>query len=422
MSLVTAHSRALMRYFTGVGAVTAALAACGGGGGETAARTPGISGDTIYVGALTPLSDAVAVIGKPMLAGLTAYFDRVNVEGGGVGGKYKVKILAEDITYANPSTGAQKYQKIRDQVALFGLVVGTDQVNGLLPLLAEDTLMAMPTTFDAEWVRNANLLPWGPPYQLQAINGVGHALTSGGYAGKTVCTLTLATGYGQATVEGVEYLAKNMGFTVAVNATFKQDDQEFVAPVTQLKNAGCAVVMLASLPGVTGKVLGTAAQLGYAPRWIGTTPSWHHALAASPIKDYLVKNFWVSGAGPAMGDTTQAGVRTMLAVQAKYAPAQQPDFYYYAGYFAGFTVQAVLEQAVKSGNLTRGGVQAASQQVTTIPSDGLFGEYKYGPVSERDPQRSATIFQVNPAASIGLEVTASDVMVPAAQAFTFEKK
>ncbi|MBC7897418.1 MAG: ABC transporter substrate-binding protein [Cytophagaceae bacterium] len=418
MSLVTVQVRSLV----GSGALAVALAACAGAGGDAAARTPGISGDTIYIGALTPLSDAVAVIGKPMLAGLTAYFDKVNAEGGGVAGKYKVKILAEDITYANPSTGAQKYQKIRDQVALFGLVVGTDQVNGLLPLLAEDTVMAVPTTFDAEWVRNENLLPWGPPYQLQAINGVGHALTSGGYAGKTVCTLTLATGYGQATVEGVEYLAKNMGFTVAVNATFKQDDQEFVAPVTQLKNAGCAVVMLASLPGVTGKVLGTAAQLGYAPRWVGTTPSWHHALAASPIKDYLVKNYWMSGAGPALGDTTQAGVRTMLAVQAKYAPNQQPDFYYYAGYFAGFTVQAVLEQAVKSGTLTRAGLKAASQLVTTVPSDGLFGEYKYGAVSARDPQRSATIFKVNPAASIGLEVVVADVLIPAAQSYAFSKR
>jgi len=130
------------------------LGACGGSAGDTAARTPGVSGDTIFIGALTPLSDAVAVIGKPILAGATAYFDRLNAEQGGVGGKYKVKVLAEDITYANPSSGAQKYQKLKDQVAMIGLVVGTDQVNGLLPLLAEDSMIAVPTTFDAEWVRN----------------------------------------------------------------------------------------------------------------------------------------------------------------------------------------------------------------------------------------------------------------------------
>lgn len=180
-----------------------ALAACGGG--EPAVRTPAVSGDTIHVGVLTPLSDAVAVIGKPMLAGLTTYFDQVNAAGG-VGGKYMVKLVAEDITYANPSSGSQKYQKIKDQVAMFGMIVGTDQVNGLLPLLAEDSVIALPTTFDAEWVRNPHLLPWGTPYQLQAINGVGYALTDGGLSADKVCTMTIATGYGEATVEGVNHL------------------------------------------------------------------------------------------------------------------------------------------------------------------------------------------------------------------------
>ncbi|MEQ1691187.1 MAG: ABC transporter substrate-binding protein [Gemmatimonas sp.] len=331
-------------------------------------------------------------------------------------------MLAEDITYANPSSGAQKYQKIKDQVAMLASVVGTDQVNGILPLLAEDSLMAMPTTFDAEWVRNENLLPWWSPYQLQAINGVGYALTDGGLGGKTVCTMTLATGYGQAAAEGVAYLAKSMGLAVAINATYKQDDQDFVAPVTQLKNAGCGVIMLAALPSLTGKVLGTAAQLGFAPRWIGTSPSWHQALAASPIKDYLVKNFWLSNDGPDFGDTTIVGVRTMLATQAKYSPGQAPDFYYYAGYISAFAVHATLEKAVASGNLTRSGLRAASQAFASTTSDGLAGEYTYGAVASRNPPRSGTMFRVNPSALIGLEVEKAGVSVPAAQSYVFEKR
>ncbi len=396
-----------------------AVSACGGGTADTAVRTPGISNDTIYLGALTPLSDAVAVIGKPMLAGLTAYFDRVNSEQGGVGGRYKVKFIAEDITYVNPSSGVQKYQKLKDQVAMIGIVIGTDQVNGILPLLAEDNLIAVPATFDAEWVREENLMPWGPPYQLQAINGVGYALSDGGHAGQTVCTMTLATGYGKATAEGVEYLAKEMGFAVAVNATFRQDDQEFVAPVTQLKNAGCGVVMLASLPSVTGKVLGTAAQLGFAPRWIASSPSWHHALAASPIKDYLRQNFWLSLDGPAMGDTTEAGVRTMRAAKDTYSPGQEDDFYYFAGYLSAFHTHAMLEKAVESGDLTRDGLRAASQAFASTVSDGLASEYTYGAVASRNPPRSGTLFRVNPAAVIGLEVEKRNVSVPAAQSYTF---
>ncbi|MHB1329428.1 MAG: ABC transporter substrate-binding protein [Gemmatimonadales bacterium] len=395
------------------------LAACGGG--SDGARTPGVVGDTIVIGALTPLSDPVAVIGKPLLAGLTTYFARINQEQGGVGGRYIVKILAEDIQYVNPSTGAQKYQKIKDQVAMFGLVLGTDQVNGILPLLAEDSMLAVPTTFDAEWVRDERLLPWGSPYQLQAINGVAYALTEGGAMGATVCTMTLATGYGQAVVEGVEYLAQAMNFPIAVKATFRQDDQDFVAPITQLRNAGCGVVMLGSLPSVTGKVLGAAAQVGFAPRWVATSPSWHQALAASPLRDYLVANYWSSWDGVSLSDTSEAGVRTMLAAQAAHAPEQAPDFYYYAGYVMAYPLHAMLERAVAAGDLSRAGLIAASQVPDTVLSDGIIGPWVYGSVADRNPPRSATIFRIDPADPLGLQVVRRGFSAPAAQSFTFER-
>ena len=394
-----------------------ALVACAGGV-EQEAPTPGVSGDTIFIGALTPLSDAVAVIGRPMLAGLTAYFDRVNAETGGVAGRYKVKVTAEDVTYANPSTSTQKYQKIKDQVAFFGLVVGTDHVNGLLPLLAEDSVIAMPTTFDAEWVRSPNLLPWGIPYQLQAMHGVSYYLEKYGKERK-VCSLVLATGYGEATEEGVDYLAQQTGFTVAAKARFRQDDQDFVAPVTQLKNAGCEAVMLASLPGVTGKVLGAAAQLSFAPRWIGTSPSWHQALAASPIKDYLTRNYWSSWDGPAPGDTSVAGVRNLIAAMKTYAPQQQPDWYFNAGYILAYGLHRLMEGAVESGDLSRGGFMRALSSLGTVSSDGLVGDYTYGVPDQRNPPRSETIFRVDPAAPLGLAVEQAGVTSAAAQTYVF---
>jgi len=402
--------------------LAALVVACGGESGGAAASTPGVIGDTIVLGALTPLSDAVAVIGKPMLAGLTAYFDRLNAESGGIGGRYKVRILAEDITYANPSSGAQKYQKIKDQVAMFGMIIGTDQVNGVLPLLGEDGVIAVPTTFDAEWVRDERLLPWGVPYQVQAINGVGYALTEGGHAGQTVCTMTLATGYGQAVVEGVEHLAKEMAFTIAVKATFRQDDQDFVAPVTQLKNAGCGVIMLAALPSVTGKVLGTAAQLGFAPRWVGTSPSWHQALATSPIKEYLAKTFWQSWDGPAFSDTSIAGVKAMLAAQARYSPGQAPDWYYYGAYAMAFPIHALLERAVTSGDLSRAGFRAALTGMGTVRSDELVSPWTYGPAASRIPPRQGTILRVDLADPLGLSVVKRGVSVPAAASYEFVRR
>ena len=77
MHPLTVGARRSAQCVLAVAAIGVAIGACGGKAADTAKRTPGVSGDTIYLGALTPLSDAVAVIGKPILGGLTAYFDKV---------------------------------------------------------------------------------------------------------------------------------------------------------------------------------------------------------------------------------------------------------------------------------------------------------------------------------------------------------
>jgi ABC-type branched-subunit amino acid transport system substrate-binding protein len=393
--------------------------ACGGGAGKTAV-TPGVSGDTIYVGALMPLSDPVAVIGRPMLRGQQLYFDRVNAAGG-IGGRYQVKVLEEDITYANPSTTVQKYQKLKDQVAAFTMVLGTDHVNGILPLLGEDGVVAVPVTLDAQWVRTSNLLPVWVPYQVQMANGVSYWLGLPGNAGKTVCSMVLATGYGEAAEQGLDHTAAVMGFTVGAKVRFRQDDQDFVAPITQLRNANCEAVVLASLPAVTGKLLGAAAQLGWAPRWIMTSPSWHGALAGSPLGDYLAKTAWVVAEGPLWGDTTVAGMKELIDAIAGSAPDQVPDYYLVSGWVGAASTAALLETAVKAGDLSRVGILKALEAMGPVSAGG-WGEYRYGPVATREPARINTIFRAQPGGPFGFAVEASGVSLPAAQQFQFVAK
>ncbi len=402
----------------GVLALGAFAAACGG---EKSRPVPGVSGDTITLGALSPLSDAVAVIGKPIIAGLQTYIDNLNAKGG-VGGKYKLRLLVEDVTYANPSTSVQKYQKIKSDVAMMAQILGTDHINTVLPLLAEDSIIAVPTTFDADWVREPHLISWGPPYQLSAINGIGYYLTDGGGAGKTICGLAIATGYGNAGLDGLQFAAKEMGFTIAATARFKQDDQDFVAPITQLRNAKCDAVFLASLPGVTGKLLGAAAQLNFAPQWIALTPSWHPSLAESPLKAYYAAHLWLPWDGPEWGDTTVAGMREMLAALAKYKPDQKPDAYFTAGWDIGCLTHQTLERAVANSDLTRAGLMKAMEQLGTLTCDGLLSAYAYGPAATREPPRTSAIFRINPAKPVAMELLKANYESPAAAKYVFQRK
>ncbi len=397
--------------------VTSLVVACGGAPKEASA--PGVVGDTIVVAALSPLSDAVAVIGKPLAAGLQGYAKQLNAKGG-IAGRYQLKVVEEDITYANPTTGAQKYQKVKDNVALIAMTVGTDQVNGLLPLMAEDSMLLIPTTFDVEWVREPNILPWGAPYQVWAINGVAYYLETAG-AGKTICSLVLATGYGQAAEEGLAFAAKELGFQVAVKGRFRQDDQDFVAPISQLRNARCDAVVLASLPGVTGKVLGAAAQLGFEPRWISQGPTWHQTLVNTPLRDYYAKNLWVVAWGPEWDDTTAVGMRGVLEAAATFFPNQEPDLYFIAGYLQGMTTHALLEKAIALGDLSRGGILRAMEQLT-VPTGDLIGEYRYGPVATREPPRTVSIFKMNPTKPFGIELMARDYTSPVAAKYSVPQR
>ena len=399
----------------------ATLAACGGteGAADGAASTPGVRGDTITVAAIMPLSDAVAVIGVPIAAGQQTYFDNLNAKGG-VAGRYTVKLLTQDATYANPSSTVQQYQRVKDDIALVAGVVGTDHVRTLLPLLQEDSVIVIPTTFDAAWVREPRLLPWGAPYQVSAINGLAYFLSQAG-AGRNICSMVLANGYGEAGEEGARALAEQSGMQLASAVRFKQDDQDFVAPMTQLRNAKCDAVLLVSLPGVTGRVLGAAAQLGFAPQWIALSPAWATPLAHSPLKDYLEKHVWVVFEGPEWGDTTVTAMREMLAAKDKYRPEQKPDLYFGAGWVIAAGTHALLEKAVASGDLSRGGLLRAMEGMGTVPF-GLVGDYRYGPVNDRQPPTLSTIFRVNAAKAVGLEALASGYGSPIAAKFAYTRK
>jgi hypothetical protein len=125
----------------------------------------------------------------------------------------------------------------------------------------------------------------------------------------------------------------------------------------------------------------------------------------------------ISGYGTQWGDRSVKGMADMLDLVAKYAPAQQPDGYFQFGYIQGRAVTEILEQAVKEGDLSRKGIAKAVVDVSTLTFDGLVGDYKYGAAADREPPRDSTIFKINPAVPVGLEVAKASFVSDAAKAY-----
>ena len=391
----------------------------GNEGGEPTAG-PGFDGTTIKLGVLTPLSGPVAdPIGLPLTAGGDVYWQRVNAEGG-IAGKYKVEQVKEDTQY-DAGKAREQYTKIKNDVVMFSQVLGTPPTQAILQDATTDKIALSPASLDAAWVREPNLLPVGTTYQLQFINAAAYLQENEEAAAEKMCLMAIEGEYGDTGVEGLEFAAEELDFEVGTTARFKATDQDFTAQIQQLKNADCTAVFLTALPSNTGKILGTGAQLGFTPRWVGQSPTWVSALGgAAALQPLLEKTWlWVSE-GVTWGDTSVPGMKEMLDDIAEFKPDQKPDVYFVFGYVQARAVHALLEQAVESGDLSRDGILKAIEELEEVDYGGLLGQYTYGAPEDRSPTREATIFKFVNDPDKGYLEAVDQIESDAAKAFEFE--
>ena len=379
---------------------------------------PGFDGETVRLGVLTPLQGPVAVIGKPLTAGGQLYFDWLNAEQGGIAGKYKVELAVEDTGY-NADTALAKYQKLKDSVVLFEQALGTGIVKALLPQLNQDGIVAAPASLDADWVRERHLLALGAPYQVQFANALHHYANSAEGRGRRVCFAGVANPYGDAGLAGLESAARSLGLPVAATARYNAGDTSFTGVVTQLEDASCDAVFLATFSADTSRLVAEAESRRFTPRFLVQATGWDPALATGPLADVMARSVWVLGEGTEWGDRAVKGQADLLDRLARYMPDQAPDYYLVFGYYQAWAVAQVLERAAERGDLTRRGIVRAMEEVGTLRFDGLSGDYRYGPPAERVPPRASTIFSVDRAKPLGLAALAVNVETDTARRYVF---
>ena len=377
----------------------------GGGDGADPEVGPGFDGETITLGVLTPTTGPAAAIGEPLTNGNRVFWEQYNAENGGIAGQYPVELDVQDTGYV-PDTAVQKYNQTKEDVLAYQQILGTQVTLSVLEQLKTDGILGAPASLDSLWLREANLLPVGAPYQYQFINGFDWYFAEDGNAAvvddATVCALTQDDAYGEAGIEGLEFAAENVGFEIAETQTFPPGAEDFSAQVGALKGAGCTVVALAALPSNTGTITGTAAQLEFAPDWLGLSPTWINVLAQSPVGPYLEQTFHVVSDAPDWGDESAPGMVEMIAALEEFDPEQVPDGYFIFGYYQAQAMAALLEQAVENGQLSQSGLIDAMTEMGTVSFGGLTGDYEYGPIAERTPPINSNIATVVPDAPNGL--------------------
>jgi ABC-type branched-subunit amino acid transport system substrate-binding protein len=393
---------ALVAVALAVGVTSQAAFAGGVHSGKTPPDVPGFDGSTIKLGVITPESGIVSVIGKPLTEGNRVYWEAKNAQGG-VAGKYKVELSAEDSQY-QVEAALQGYDKLKGDVVAFQQILGTQIVKSVNTRLKAENGFGGPASLEGVWVKQPNLMPFGTPYQVGAASGLDWYLKNGGQ-GKKVCAIAQDDAYGASGLDGLTQAAKTEKVKVAKTVRFATGS-DVSAQVGELADANCDAVFLLVTVADTNSIVTKMIGRNFSPQLLGQAPSWLGQLASNPDTGAFYQEHYVwLGYGAAWGDESVPGMAKMLADQRQFAPDQQPDIYFQFGYGQAWAMDQILERAAKNGDLSKAGIKKASNQVGTLKFEGLAGDFKYGKsAKDRNPPRDSTIAKPAPGQPNGLQI------------------
>jgi ABC-type branched-subunit amino acid transport system substrate-binding protein len=348
-------------------AVLAALvlmaAGCSGDGdgdsGGGSADTPGVTDTDILVGTHMPLTGPAAAGYSKIAPATKAYFDYVNANGGVNGRKITYKIM--DDTY-NPATTQQVVRELVLQDKVFAILngLGTPTHTGVLDFLKTNRV---PDLFVASGSRS-----WDQPDKYPGTFGFNPDYTVEGkilathvketMAGKKVCFLGQDDDFGRDSLLGIE---KILG-PVAAKQTYVTSNPNVGPQMGALKQAGCEVVMLATVPGFTALSIGTAAKIGFKPQFVvsnvGADPTTlaKSLGAAAPLLEGVIAANYL----PLNTDDANPWIQLYKKVNSQYNGNAEFDNNIVYGMSVGYLFVQTLQAAGK--DLTREGLIEAVEK------------------------------------------------------------
>ena len=249
-----------MREKLAIAAVAALSAAIATG---AAAQTRGVSKTEIILGMPTDLSGVAATYGVSSSNAVRMRVDELN-DAGGINGR-KIKLIIEDQAYQVPKA-VQACNKLinRDNVFAFVAALGTPMNNACF----KDQFAAnVPNLFPLSAARSMyepfeRLKFYGAAsYVDQIRSAVQYFVKEKGK--KAVCVMYQDTDFGKEILIGAEIQTKQLGIKVVETAAHKPTDQDFTAPITKLKAAGCDLILMGTIVRDSIVPYNTARKMGW---------------------------------------------------------------------------------------------------------------------------------------------------------------
>ena len=211
------------------------------------AETRGVTKTEITLGMHTDLSGVAATYGVSSANAVKMRFDEVN-DAGGIFGR-KINLIIEDQAYQVPKA-VQACNKLinRDNVFAFVASLGTPMNNACF----KDQLAAgVPNLFPLSAARSMfepydRLKFYGAATYVDQIRAaVSYFVKERGK--KAICVMYQDTDFGKEIAVGAAIQAKQLGNQIVTMSAHKPTDQDFTASLTNLKAAGCDLVLMGTI-------------------------------------------------------------------------------------------------------------------------------------------------------------------------------
>ncbi|GID96477.1 ABC transporter substrate-binding protein [Amorphoplanes digitatis] len=355
----------MRRIWSALAAITlvaAATAGCsddGTGGSSGGGSVPGVTATDILVGTHMPLTGPAAAGYSKIAPATKAYFDFVNASGGVHGRKISYKIMDDQY---NPANTQQVVRELVLQDKVFAILngLGTPTHTGVLDFLKTNRV---PDLFVASGSRS-----WNQPDKYPGTFGFNVDYTTEGkilashvketLPGKKVCFLGQDDDFGRDSLAGIE---KILG-PVAAKQSYVTSNPNVGPQMGALKQAGCQVVMLATVPGFTALSLGTAAKIGFKAQFVVTQVGADLRTlskqlgAATPLTEGLISANYL----PLSTDDANPWIQLFKKVNAQHNGNAEFDNNIVYGMSVGYLFVQSLQAAGK--DLTREGIIAAVEK------------------------------------------------------------
>ena len=374
----------------------------------------------IYLGTL---SDLTVGPFKPLAIPITdaqkAFWNRVNKAGGIGGYEIDVTTYVKDNKY-DPQTTNQVYQEIKPKILALAQTLGSPTTAAILPDLKASNVVAAPAAWTSGFAFEDVILESGAPYCVESMNAIDWA-TGAKPTIKTVMAVHYPGDYGDDAAAGAKYAAEKLGLTFINTPTTPGADKQAGA-ISEIVSKKPDLVILTTAPTeaavIVGQVGAAAQTSGYAPMFVGTSPSWNPALNASAAAPAFKALYFQSGPWGPWG-TDSPGHKAMR--EALGTPNPLSDGYT-AGWVWSYPLKAALEKAAANKDLTRAGLLAAAKSLTSVDYEGMLpagaGNFAGG---AGGIVKVSTISQPDPTQPTGVKTVAPLAAGPTASGYTLDK-